>query len=105
MPDEDITILITEAVTNVPKGQEWPGSEVRWCSVCGAEVWLSLSGLTRVDKEPRTKVMCAACGVPYAESQGVAKLQPVEDGISPERLQRVARYLRRTYGKASRDER
>lgn len=104
--DEDITILITEAVTNVPEGREYPGSEVRWCSVCATEVWLSPSALVKLDKDPKTKVMCAACGVPYAESQNASKLLPVENGVPAQELKFLAGWLRKTYGKAaSRDER
>ena len=104
MGDEEVTILITEAVENVPPGREFPGSEVRWCSICATPVWLSQSALVKIDKEPRTKVMCAECGVPMAEDHK-GKLQPVEDGVPAEDLKWLAGYLRRTYGKASRDER
>lgn len=99
--DEDWTLLVTEAVKNVPLGQEFPGSEVRWCYICGEPVWVSQFALRKMERNHTMRPACAACGVPLMQQEarrndGKLRVDPIDPSGPPVRP--LLTYLKREYG-------
>ena len=78
--DDDSRVLICIAVANQPKEETTPGSEVRWCSLCACEVWVSLEGLRFADEHRDTHIQCYECGVGAAATHDRVQARPVPGG-------------------------
>lgn len=97
----DKPIIITETVANIPEGQEYPGSVVRWCAMCGDAVWLSPTALTAVDRldvEP----WCAACGIPHLQAMREAgeDVKVANRPGEPRVTRGLLNYLKAKYGRS-----
>jgi hypothetical protein len=102
MSDDVEWMLVSELVSSVPEGMEWPGSVVRWCSVCAEPIWLSREAIARLDAEPRMKPWCALCATPHMQEAAKANggkidVRQVDPHGAP--LRPVLDYLKDRYGK------
>jgi hypothetical protein len=100
--DEDIMLLVSEATKNVPEGEQWPGSEVRWCHLCGDSIWLSQEALQRMDVNPRLRPTCGACATPMMQDSaktngGKLEVHKVDPRGAP--MRPILDYLKREYGR------
>jgi hypothetical protein len=101
MDDETEWMLVSELVANVPPGAEWPGSVVRWCSICGEPIYLSREAIARLEAEPKMRPWCAACATPHMRdaakaNDGKINVRQVDPRGAP--LRPVLDYLKRAYG-------
>ena len=102
MNEPEETWLVSELVTAIPAGMEWPGSVVRWCSICASAIWLSREAVKKLETEPGMKPMCAACATPMMQDTAhardgklrVFKVDPKGLDLPP-----VLEYLKERYGK------
>lgn len=74
MTDDQRPWVLTQRVI---KGVDpYPGSDVRWCFICAAEVWLSPKGLESMERNSG-RPLCMECGIPMmANDHGT--LNPVD---------------------------
>lgn len=68
--------LITAPVT--PGEKPYPRSEVRWCTICAASIWLSQGALRRMDENPRLKPVCLPCAIPMVADHDQVHVSPVD---------------------------
>lgn len=89
--DPEMLVLVPVAALPTP----YPGSVVRWCSVCAAECWVSPPGLTMMDGG--INAVCADCvpGVSAThEGEPEWRMLPgvaAELGISKRQARKLAR--------------
>lgn len=96
----DRRLLVSESTSVIPEGQEWPGSVVRWCSICGDSIWLSREAVAKLENEPDMVPVCAACAVPIMQEH--ARVEPVKvRKVDPRGapLRPVLDYIKEQYGK------
>lgn len=94
----DRTLLVSESTSAIPAGEEWPGSVVRWCSICGDSIWLSQEAVAKLGRHPEMTPVCAACAVPLMQDQTEpVKVRKVDPAGAP--LRPVLDYIRERYGK------
>lgn len=76
MPDPEPEWLISAPV--IDGEPPYPGSEVRWCSICAAGIWLSPAALGRLERNHRVKPVCLACAVPMVAAEDHVRMQPAD---------------------------
>ena len=47
-----------------PGDVPYPGSVIRWCSICACNVWLSPAAIARMDDDHQLKPVCLDCAIP-----------------------------------------
>lgn len=76
MSDQRVLVCTSRALNPDPV----PGSEVRWCSVCADEVWISPDGLAFQERTPNMTVACFDCAVGLSDSLEM-KVEPVPGAV------------------------
>lgn len=80
MAEEERRILICKAVVDRDTDETVPGSIIKWCAMCAAEVWIAPSGQKML--VPENNIVCVPCGVGMAKTEADPRLEPVK----PEQL-------------------
>ena len=83
MPDNEPRTLLCGPTDTVAETEVVPGSQRRWCTICGTEVWVSPEGLAMCDRHPKTTVVCLRCGIGVMADADDPIIEPIP-GIRPD---------------------
>lgn len=98
MSDKSIALCAT--VESLPEARTDPGSEVRWCMICGDAVWCSVNTLRLVEDNPKVRIVCNPCGVPMLQAEPDKRLEATPgDRRSRREVAWAWRELQRRHGK------
>lgn len=73
--------IVTASAT--PGDDPFEGSVIRWCGICGCDVWLSPAAITRMAANHRMTPLCLDCAVPLLADESHVMMQAV-DPTAPE---------------------
>ncbi len=76
MSDQRVLVCTPKALNPYPV----PGSEVRWCSVCADEVWVSPDGLRFEERTPNMTMVCFDCAVGMSDTLEL-QVEPVPGAV------------------------
>lgn len=97
---DDTFMVLCATVQSLPQAQTDPGSEMRWCMICGEPVWCSVTTLAEAERNPRLQILCNPCGVPLVEAEPEKRIaQTPGDQRSRREVQQVWRELKRRHGR------
>lgn len=65
MSDDQRVLVCTPCVDNPTPV---PGSDVRWCSICADEIWVSPQGQALQERTPGMTLTCFDCAVGLSDS-------------------------------------
>lgn len=77
MSDEMRRMVVCVPIADLPEAAAQAGSVVRWCGVCGADVWAAQSTLRMLERHPDATVVCNDCAPGLAATEDEVEVRPV----------------------------